>query len=97
MPATDLALPSPLDTPEFRAAWAEWLAYRKERRLAGYKPIGLAKLLNRLAAMGAAGAVAALEHSMSQNYQGVWEPKGSAAGPAREDRALAAMRYARGG
>lgn len=90
-----LDLPAELDTTAFRAAWADWLAYRRERRLAAYKPVGLARCLARLAAMGHDAAVAALDHSMAQNYQGIWSPPPQRGAPAREDRAVAAMRYAR--
>ena len=79
-------LPSNLDTPEFRAAWADWLAYRKERRLAAYKPIGLARQLNALAAFGPQSAIAAIEQSMAQNYQGLFPKpvKGQRTGGAGE-------------
>ena len=65
-------LPSNLDTPEFRQAWELWLAYRKERRLAAYKPIGLARQLNALAVFGPQSAIAAIEQSIQQNYQGLF-------------------------
>ena len=65
-------LPTELDTPEFRAAWELWLAYRRERRLATYKPIGLKRQLNALAAFGPQSAIAAIEQSMAQNYQGLF-------------------------
>jgi len=79
-------LPSNLDTPEFRQAWADWLAYRKERRLAAYKPIGLARQLNALAAFGPQSAIAAIEQSMAQNYQGLFPKpvKGQRTGGAGE-------------
>lgn len=65
-------LPENLDTPEFRQAWELWLAYRKERRLAAYKPIGLARQLNALAAFGPQSAIEAIERSIQQNYQGLF-------------------------
>ena len=79
-------LPENLDTPEFRQAWADWLAYRKERRLAAYKPIGLARQLNALAAFGPQSAIAAIEQSMAQNYQGLFPKpvKGQRTGGAGE-------------
>ena len=82
-------LPSNLDTPEFRAAWADWLAYRKERRLATYKPIGLTRQLNALAAFGPQSAIAAIEQSIQQNYQGLFpkailEPAKAASRPAKK-------------
>lgn len=79
-------LPSNLDTPEFRQAWELWLAYRKERRLAAYKPIGLTRQLNALAAFGPASAIAAIEQSIQQNYQGLFPKpvKGQRTGGAGE-------------
>ena len=79
-------LPENLDTPEFRAAWADWLAYRKERRLAAYKPIGLTRQLNALSAFGPASAIAAIEQSIQQNYQGLFPKplKGQRTGGAGE-------------
>ena len=65
-------LPLELDTPDFRAAWAEWLAYRKERHLGTYKPIGLRRQLRALAAVGPQSAIAAIEQSIQQNYQGLF-------------------------
>ena len=65
-------LPENLDTPEFRAAWETWLAYRKERRLATYKPIGLKRQLNALAAFGPQSAIEAINSSIQQNYQGLF-------------------------
>lgn len=65
-------LPPELDTPEFRAAWKTWLAYRKERRLATYKPIGLKRQLNALAAFGPQSAIEAINSSIQQNYQGLF-------------------------
>src|SRR5262245_55302688 len=32
-PAGEPEIPACLDTPEFRAAWSEWLSYRRDRRL----------------------------------------------------------------
>lgn len=65
-------LPPTLDTPEFRAAWADWLAYRKERRWSPYKPIGLKTAIKRLAEHGPDAAIMAINHSMGNNYQGLF-------------------------
>jgi len=74
----DLQLwPAAIDKPEVREAVDLWLAYRKERRLPTYKPIGFRSFLGRLAALGPARAVAAIHYSISQNYQGVFEEKGN--------------------
>jgi len=69
-------LPEQLDTDSFRAAWAEWLAYRKERRLPNYKPTGEKRTLSMLADMGHDNAVASIGQSIAQNWQGLFEPKG---------------------
>lgn len=76
-------VPPTLDTDAFRAAWEEWIAYRRERRLPAYKPIGLNRQLARLAKWGPARAVAAIEFSICQNYQGIFEPTPGHGGPQR--------------
>jgi len=65
-------IPPELNTPAFLAAWETWLAYRKERRLAAYKPLGLQRQLSALAAFGPQSAIEAIELSMRQNYQGLF-------------------------
>lgn len=67
------SVPASLDTPEFRAAWADWLAYRAEAR----KPVlatSAESQFKRLAAMGPTSAAAAIRHSIAQGYQGITLP-----------------------
>lgn len=45
---TDSEALLPFNTPRFAAVWEEWLQYRRERRLATYKPIGLKKVFSKL-------------------------------------------------
>lgn len=75
-PAAPLvSIPSNLDTPEFKAAWSGWIADRRERR----KPMTdrAAELaLRRLAEWGPERAVAAIEHSIANGWQGIFEPQG---------------------
>ncbi len=70
-------LPECLDTPSFQAAWTHWVMHRKEKKLSSYKPIGMKSQFTKLAAMGAVRAIAAIEFSISQNYQGIFEPNGT--------------------
>jgi len=72
----DAPMPATLDTPEFRAAWSDWLQHRRELRKPA-TPTSQAKALKKLADLGAARAVAAVEHSIAQSWVGIFE---------REDR-----------
>jgi hypothetical protein len=88
------AVPTELSTPAFAAAWAEW---EQHRRAKGGKltPLAATKQLGFLAGLGPARAVAAIEHSIRQNYTGIFEANDGnrAAGPGsdldRRGRAVA--------
>jgi len=70
----------PFFSEEFRAIWAEWLQYRKERRLAKYVPRGLKMTFARLvhdSGGNEAKAIDMIKNSMEQNYQGIYERRGS--------------------
>lgn len=69
------ALPPELDTPEFREAWADWFAYRRERKLPVYKDRTIRERFSELMALGVSRAVAAIRHSISQCYSGIYEAK----------------------
>lgn len=60
-----------LATPEFFEAWAQWLSYRKDRKLPKYARPQM--LLKKLAAMGHDNAIAAIELAITQNWNGVHE------------------------
>jgi len=66
-------LPSELDTDEFRSAWAKWISHRKEIRKP-LTPTCTEQQLKRLAGWGVTRAVAALEHTISNGWQGIREP-----------------------
>lgn len=59
----------------FQPEWKSWMGYRKEKGFPRYTPIGLKRTVSLLAGMGVERAIAALEHSMANNYQGIVEPK----------------------
>jgi len=69
-------LPPSLESPEFRAAWADWMRHRMEIKKP-YKPLGVEKLVEQLAAMGAVRSIAAINYSIANQWQGVFEPKSS--------------------
>ncbi len=73
----------PLDTDEFRTAFAGWLAHRVELRVKPYKSRALKGCLSELASMGSAGAVEAIRHSIAKNYQGIYPPGGNGHSQAR--------------
>jgi hypothetical protein len=66
--------PENLDTPAFRSAWDSWVRHRRElgKKLT---PTSSSRLLKRLAAWGEARAVSAIEHSIAQGWQGVFEER----------------------
>ncbi len=57
----------------------DWLAFKKESGRA-YKPKGLEALWRRLREIPADRRRAAVDHSMANNYQGLFEPKGGTHG-----------------
>lgn len=63
---------------EFSAAWNSWLAYRAERKLKPYTKIGGNAQLARLIAWGERRAIDAIQYSMAQGYQGIFEEQGRA-------------------
>lgn len=72
---SEVPLPVVLQTPDFSEAWANWYLYRRMAKLKAYTPIGAEKQLKRLALWGAERAIAAIEYSMAQSSQGIFEEK----------------------
>jgi hypothetical protein len=72
-PAPDVPIPTELDTPAFRKAWAEWREYRGQIKKP-LKPLSLRKQLEELASWRPERAIAAIEHSIARGYQGIFEP-----------------------
>lgn len=70
----EVIFPSPLDCEEFKTAWNEWLLYRSQRKpkLPPYTEIGIKKQFTKLAKMGLADAIEAIDNSIAQNYQGIF-------------------------
>jgi hypothetical protein len=89
----ELAEDPPVEMGErLSVAWARWVEYRAERKLAPYKPRGESAAIKRLMEWGEERAVKAIEFSMAQNYQGVFEEKESGNGHSRGEEAQAPAR-----
>lgn len=76
--------PPAIDTPEFRAVWADWLQHRKEKRKP-VTPLSLKHAMKELEQWGADRAIAAIRHSIANGWTGIFEPdaKKAAADKAR--------------
>mgnify|MGYP001244644173 CR=1 FL=1 len=84
-----VTLPAELETEAFRAAWADWLAYRRECKVSKYKPRAMAAQLATLAEWGHDVAVESIRQSIRQQWRGLFEPKasfGSAQGVSAESK-----------
>ena len=73
------SLPDELDDFKFLQVWDEWTEYRKERRLAPYKPTGLKAQRTRLSGWvsthGLDEVIDCIRSSIANNYNGLFEPK----------------------
>lgn len=76
-PASSIAFPPCLETPQFKAAWLEWEQHRKELRKK-LTPTSIRRQIEVLAEMGPQRAIAAIRHSISQGWTGIFEPGQSA-------------------
>ncbi len=88
------ALPPSLDTPEFRSAWQAWVTYRREKRKK-LTPSTIAKQIKQLAEWGSSKAVMAIESSIRNGWQGLFEPEESAEVPEPTPRDPVAEIHAR--
>ena len=77
-------LPKSLDTPEFIEAWTDWEEHRKQSKKK-LTPLATSKQLKMLSEIGSARAVAAINHSIANGYQGIYENRsGNSAGNYRK-------------
>ena len=84
-----VTLPAELETETFRAAWADWLAYRRECKISPYKPRALAAQMAMMAEWGHDVAIESIRQSIRQQWRGLFEPKasfGSAQGVSAESK-----------
>jgi hypothetical protein len=74
------ALALPFASPEFADAWANWGKHRTEIRKP-LKPTATKAQLAKLAAMGEARAIAAINHSLANQWTGIFEPDANRSNP----------------
>lgn len=67
-------LPGALQTEAFREVWDLWLRFRRDELRKPVTPISGAMALCALSKMGAPRAVAAIEHTIANGWQGIREP-----------------------
>ena len=88
-------IPDSLNTPRFLDLWERWKKHRSEKKVR-LTPTAAAQQLKKLSAMGLERAIAAVEHSLSQGYTGVFEPGGTGSGgAARRPKETPAEMFAR--
>ena len=84
--APPLFLPAVLDTPEFRAAWLDYEANRKEAGHAKLTTRGREAKFKDLADWGHDVAVQSIRESIANGWQGIFKPKGNANGNGSRNR-----------
>ncbi|HEY1190450.1 MAG TPA: hypothetical protein VGE74_22645 [Gemmata sp.] len=90
-PAESVPIPAALDTSDFRATWADWLAARRAKR----RPVterAARTQLSDLAALGPANAIACIRESIRNDWQGLFPDRfraGAARAPNLFDRGAA--------
>ena len=76
----EIEFPTNLQTIPFRKAWADYIAYRKEMRIKALLPASIQSQLKRLSAWGHDAAIASIELTIANGWQGIQDPKPSFAG-----------------
>lgn len=72
---TEAVVPTELAGEDFAKAWAEWAEYRRQAKLKAYTQIGAKQQLSALSKLGKERAIAAINNSIANGYQGIFEPK----------------------
>jgi hypothetical protein len=74
-------LPDELSTEAFVSKWAEYVQYRRQNRMRSLKPASVRKQWKLMATWGPDAAVEAIDTTIRNSWQGLFEPKnGSSAG-----------------
>lgn len=73
--AAEIEFPQALDSPACRAAWDEWLAYKREIGEPYKSSKSAVAQLKRQAKVGPARFIAAVEYTIAQGYKGICEEK----------------------
>lgn len=80
----EIEFPANLQTDAFARAWEGYLAYRKESRHKTLSPASLKAQLRNLSEMGHDEAIAAINRSIANGWQGIFPPKGQKPTEARQ-------------
>ena len=75
------SFPEKLDNEEFKTAWSEWITFRREIKKT-LTPSTTSKQLAKLATYGSSKAVQSIENSISNGWQGLFDPDGKQGGKA---------------
>lgn len=75
-PAAPPPFPPVLDREDFRKAWGEYVAYRREGKLKPLRPRSVAALFDEMARWGPDAAIQAIRTTIAKGWTGVFEPKG---------------------
>lgn len=79
-----VVFPDKLKTPEFAAKWAEYVAYRVTARMKPLKPPSVVKQLASMAAWGPTAAIASIDTTIRNGWQGLFEPKNGHGAPVHQ-------------
>ena len=86
-----LEFPATLQTPEFERAWEEYLEYRKKGRMKSLLPTSQVAQLKKMSEWGHDAAIKAINESISQGWQGLFEPKATSNGKQQKPRAASCL------
>ena len=81
----DPTLPPALDTDAFRAAWADYEAYRREKKASKLTHRSVQLKWGELQELGHDGAIAAIKHSIANGWQGIFPDRQGSGGQVRSD------------
>jgi hypothetical protein len=81
-------IPAELDTPEFNAKWQEWIDFRRTYKRP-VNPPGAKTSLGRLAKCGPAIAIATIDNSIANDWQGLFPEKLKNVTPMKQTQAAA--------
>ncbi len=88
-------IPPQIDTQEFRDAWTRWQQHRREIRHP-LTPTTVQQQLRDFALIGVTAAIARIEHSIKNGWQGLFDPKGHANGKSYGQKPAPENRHANG-
>ena len=86
-----LEFPTNLQTPEFEKAWEEYLEYRKKGRMKSLLPTSQVAQLKKMSEWGHDAAIKAINETISQGWQGIFEPKATFNGKQQKPRAASCL------